>query len=141
MAAYNILGQTIHSLFHLPVDQYSESDTGLSADIANTIHASLAELRVIIIDEISIDGALATALDNMSNRSMTPEDIELLRTRTFNSVPNDLNNTIFLFHKNADVDAKNTEILLSMTTQSATCTAIDRPSGNVTTQQADADLR
>ena len=72
---------------------------------------------------------------------MTPEDIELMRTRTFNSVLNDLNNTIFLFHKNADVDAKNTEILLSMTTQSATCTAIDRPSGNVTTQQADADLR
>ncbi|KAG2215280.1 hypothetical protein INT45_012702 [Circinella minor] len=220
MAAYNILGQTIHSLFHLPVDQYSEPDTGLSADIANTIRASLAELRVVIIDEISMvgqkifrlvdqrlqqvfgsprpfgglsvivvgdfnqlppvraqpvfstetdnpyitlfgqslwdlfrvyrlttvmrqreDGALATALNNMSNRSMTPEDIELMRTRTFNSVPNDLNNPIFLFHKNADVDAKNTEILLSMTTQSATCTAIDRPSGNVTTQQADADLR
>ena len=72
---------------------------------------------------------------------MTLEDIKLMRTGTFDPVSNNLNKSIFLFHKNADVDVKNTEILLSMTMQSAPCTVIDRPSGNVTTEQANTDLR
>ncbi|KAG2213497.1 hypothetical protein INT47_009171 [Mucor saturninus] len=51
-AAFNIDGQTIHSLFRLPINRDDIQD--LSADVANFISVDLTELRVIILDEISM---------------------------------------------------------------------------------------
>ncbi|KAG2193591.1 hypothetical protein INT47_007394 [Mucor saturninus] len=51
-AAFNINSQTIHSLFHLPINRDNIQD--LSADVANSISVDLAELQVIILDEISM---------------------------------------------------------------------------------------
>ncbi|RWS18179.1 ATP-dependent DNA helicase PIF1-like protein [Leptotrombidium deliense] len=55
-AAFNINGVTIHSAFQLPVNQYN-GKTALSADISNTMLNKLMNLKLIIIDEISMVGA------------------------------------------------------------------------------------
>ncbi|KAG2192542.1 hypothetical protein INT47_011655 [Mucor saturninus] len=51
-AAYNINGQTIHSLFHLPINQ--EDINYLSADVSNSLSVEMSELKVVILDEISM---------------------------------------------------------------------------------------
>ena len=56
-AAFNIKGITIHSAFSLPVTQGGESWQALSPDIANKLRNVLKDLKVIIIDEISMVGA------------------------------------------------------------------------------------
>ena len=51
-AAFNINGSTVHSTFHLPLNQSELQE--LSSDISNTIASELSELQVVIIDEISM---------------------------------------------------------------------------------------
>ncbi|KAG2191561.1 hypothetical protein INT47_006013 [Mucor saturninus] len=51
-AAFNIYGQTLHTAFHFPNSQTDIHE--LSSDISNTMTAALAELKVVIIDEISL---------------------------------------------------------------------------------------
>ncbi|OBZ80379.1 ATP-dependent DNA helicase PIF1, partial [Choanephora cucurbitarum] len=51
-AAYNISDQALHSAFHLPVNH--SKITELSADVMHSISVALAELKVAIIDEISM---------------------------------------------------------------------------------------
>lgn len=55
-AAFNIGGMTAHQAFSLPYNQCSDL-VELSASVANTISARLINLKVLIIDEISMLGA------------------------------------------------------------------------------------
>ncbi|XP_037811953.1 ATP-dependent DNA helicase pfh1-like [Lucilia sericata] len=56
-AAFGIGGATLHSLFSLPVNQYSGEIRPLSNDTVNTLSSLLLELKLLIIDEISMVGA------------------------------------------------------------------------------------
>ncbi|KAK7497420.1 hypothetical protein BaRGS_00011262 [Batillaria attramentaria] len=56
-AAYNIRGITLHTAFCPPANQSLSNYTKLDASRLNTLRSSLAELRVLIIDEISMVGA------------------------------------------------------------------------------------
>ncbi|XP_076461676.1 uncharacterized protein LOC143294132 [Babylonia areolata] len=56
-AAYNIKGITLHTAFCLPANQSLSNYVKLDAGRLNTLRSSLAELRVLIIDEISMVGA------------------------------------------------------------------------------------
>jgi exonuclease III len=56
-AAFLIKGQTLHTAFQLPVSQRgSDGLTHLSSEIASSMKNALKDLRVIIIDEISMVG-------------------------------------------------------------------------------------
>ncbi|XP_065356189.1 uncharacterized protein LOC135950582 [Calliphora vicina] len=56
-AAFGIGGATLHSLFSLPVNQYSGEIRPLSNDVVNSLYARFMDLKVLIIDEISMVGA------------------------------------------------------------------------------------
>ncbi|XP_075170221.1 uncharacterized protein LOC142242518 [Haematobia irritans] len=56
-AAFGIGGSTLHAMFSLPVNQYSGELRPLSSDNVNTLVAKFLDLKVIIIDEISMVGA------------------------------------------------------------------------------------
>lgn len=53
-ASFNIQGQTLHSAFRLPLNQ--KKINHLSASVANTLSTKLYNLKVLIIDEISMVG-------------------------------------------------------------------------------------
>lgn len=52
-AAFNIRGMTLNSAFGIPV---SQNNRPLSADIANTLRVTFSQLKLIIIDEVSMVG-------------------------------------------------------------------------------------
>ena len=54
-AAFNIRGMTLHSAFGIPVSQ-NNNNRPLSADIANTLRVTFSQLKLIIIDEVSMVG-------------------------------------------------------------------------------------
>ena len=56
-AAFNIKGTPIHSAFGLPVTQGGESWQALNPDVANKFRIILKDLKLIIIDDISMVGA------------------------------------------------------------------------------------
>ncbi|XP_037811885.1 uncharacterized protein LOC119603786 [Lucilia sericata] len=56
-AAFGIGGYTLHSLFSLPINQFSGDVRPLSSDMVNTLVAKFMHLKVIIIDEISMVGS------------------------------------------------------------------------------------
>ena len=56
-AAFLIGGVTCHTAFALPITQFSKQMPELSADIANTIRQHLINVKLIIIDEISMVGS------------------------------------------------------------------------------------
>ncbi|XP_077265248.1 uncharacterized protein LOC143899122 [Temnothorax americanus] len=56
-AAFLIGGVTLHTAFALPVTQYGGQMPELSEDVANTIRENLFELKLLIIDEISMVGS------------------------------------------------------------------------------------
>lgn len=53
-AAFLIGDVTLHTAFALPITQYGGQMPELSADVANTIRENLFELKLLIIDEISM---------------------------------------------------------------------------------------
>jgi len=53
-AAFNIGGMTLHTTFSLPVNQCKTDVKNLSPDLRNTLHSKLEDLKVVIIDEISM---------------------------------------------------------------------------------------
>jgi hypothetical protein len=53
MAAFNISGQTNHSVFHLPANRGKDLPA-LSADVSNSMATHLADVKIVIIDEISM---------------------------------------------------------------------------------------
>lgn len=55
-AAFLINGSTLHTAFALPVNQ-STNMPELSSDIANTIRIQLRDLKLLVIDEISMVGS------------------------------------------------------------------------------------
>ncbi|KAG2192949.1 hypothetical protein INT47_004688 [Mucor saturninus] len=56
-AAFNINGQTLHGAFQLPVNQYGSGGVNnLSADVSYSMAVALKDLKVLIIDEISMVG-------------------------------------------------------------------------------------
>lgn len=55
-AATIIKGTTLHTAFALPVNQFGGELPTLSNDIANTIRVKLVNLKLLIIDEISMVG-------------------------------------------------------------------------------------
>lgn len=56
-AAFLINGTTFHTAFALPINQFSGTMPKLSDDIVNTVRARLIDLKVLIIDEISMVGS------------------------------------------------------------------------------------
>lgn len=50
-------GVILHTAFALPITQYGRQMPKLSADVANTIRENLFELKLLIIDEISMVGS------------------------------------------------------------------------------------
>ncbi|XP_017471887.1 PREDICTED: ATP-dependent DNA helicase pfh1-like [Rhagoletis zephyria] len=56
-AAFGIGGLTLHSIFSLPVNQSNRDLRPLSNDLVNSIYSKLIDLKLIIIDEISMVGA------------------------------------------------------------------------------------
>ena len=64
-AAHNIGGMTAHSAFSLPVNQLTE-DVAISADLSNTLATKFKNLKLIIIDEISMVGS--KQLNNIHRR-------------------------------------------------------------------------
>lgn len=63
-AAFLIGGNTLHSAFKLPLS--GSTVDALSADITNTIRANFKNLKLIIIDEISMVGS--TLFNNLNQR-------------------------------------------------------------------------
>ncbi|XP_050534568.1 uncharacterized protein LOC126901813 [Daktulosphaira vitifoliae] len=55
-AAYGIRGLTLHAAFKLPINQFSGILPKLGADISNTLRCQLANVKLLIIDEISMVG-------------------------------------------------------------------------------------
>ncbi|KAG2193629.1 hypothetical protein INT47_007461 [Mucor saturninus] len=56
-AAFNIQGQTLHNAFQLPVSQNDNAALGaLSASVSHFMSVGLKDVRVLIIDEISMVG-------------------------------------------------------------------------------------
>jgi len=53
-AAFNIGGMTLHTTFSLPVSQCKTDIKNLSADLRNTLHSKLEDLKVVKINEISM---------------------------------------------------------------------------------------
>ena len=53
-AVYLIGGTTLHTAFALPVDQYGGQFVDLGAEIANNIREELHDVKLLIIDEISM---------------------------------------------------------------------------------------
>ena len=54
IAALNVEGSTIHSTFSIPISNYSRSTyETMSHDKKASLHNSLKNLKIIIIDEIS----------------------------------------------------------------------------------------
>lgn len=51
-AAFNIRGMTVHSAFHLPLNQTEINS--LSSDVSNTMSVELSDLKVVILDEVSM---------------------------------------------------------------------------------------
>ncbi|CAF1035111.1 unnamed protein product, partial [Brachionus calyciflorus] len=64
-AAFLIEGLTLHHAFKLPINSFSYSE--LSSDIANTLRSSFIDMRLLIIDEISLVGS---NLFNLLNRRL-----------------------------------------------------------------------
>ncbi|XP_046810029.1 uncharacterized protein LOC124420612 [Lucilia cuprina] len=56
-AAFGIGGYTLHSLFSLPINQYSGDVRPLSSDLVNSLVTKFMHLKLIIIDEISMVGS------------------------------------------------------------------------------------
>lgn len=56
-AAYNIDGLTLHSSFVLPLNQNDYNMTLLSSSVKHGIYCKLKDIKVIIIDEVSMVGS------------------------------------------------------------------------------------
>ncbi|XP_061391279.1 uncharacterized protein LOC133326674 [Musca vetustissima] len=56
-AAFGIGGATLHSMFSLPVNQSNSELRPLGPDALNSIYTKLMNLRLLIIDEVSMVGA------------------------------------------------------------------------------------
>jgi len=54
MAAFNIKGSTLHSLFMLPLNQFRGGLPKLSDDKCNTLTNLLRTCKLLIIDEVSM---------------------------------------------------------------------------------------
>lgn len=55
-AAFNIRGMTAHHAFSLPVSQSGGKMSALSADISNSLRAIFSQLKLLILDEVSMVG-------------------------------------------------------------------------------------
>lgn len=55
-AVYGIRGLTLHSAFKLPLNQFAGLLPKLSSDISNTLCCQFANIKLLIIDEISMVG-------------------------------------------------------------------------------------
>ncbi|XP_065370889.1 uncharacterized protein LOC135963037 [Calliphora vicina] len=56
-AAFGIGGATLHAMFSLPINQFSGEIRPLSNNVVNSLIAKFMDLKIIIIDEISMVGA------------------------------------------------------------------------------------
>ncbi|XP_050064809.1 uncharacterized protein LOC126553734 [Aphis gossypii] len=55
-AAYGIKGLTLHSAFKLPLNQFAGLLPKLSSDISNTLRCQFVNVKLLIVDEISMVG-------------------------------------------------------------------------------------
>ena len=56
-AAFLIEGVTLHTAFALPISQFGGPMPELSTEVANTIREKLFNIKLLIIDEISMVGS------------------------------------------------------------------------------------
>ena len=64
IAAINIGGNTIHSALHIPINIYGKTVPKLSDKVRSSLRNKLSELRLLIIDEVSMVGnKLLTYID------------------------------------------------------------------------------
>ena len=64
IAAINIGGNTIHSALHIPINVYGKTVPKLSDKVRSSLRNKLSELRLLVIDEVSMVGnKLLTYID------------------------------------------------------------------------------
>jgi len=65
-AAFGIGGSTLHSMFSFPVNQTGSAFRSLSPDLLNTLRSRFIDLKVLLIDEMSMVGA--TMFSHLNSR-------------------------------------------------------------------------
>ncbi|XP_011866730.1 PREDICTED: ATP-dependent DNA helicase PIF1-like, partial [Vollenhovia emeryi] len=103
-AAFLIGGVTLHTAFALPITQYGGQMPELSADVANTIRESLFELKLLIIDEISMVGStmfsrVDTRLRQIMGRNLSFGGVSVLVVGDLYQLPPVMDTHIYLSSK------------------------------------------
>jgi PIF1-like helicase/Helitron helicase-like domain at N-terminus/OTU-like cysteine protease/Helicase len=93
LAAFLIGGTTIHTAFALPIQQSGKVMPELSSDIANTIRVNMIDVKLIIIDEISMVGyKMLCQIDMrlrqiMGQRTLPFGGVSIITVGDFNQLP------------------------------------------------------
>ncbi|XP_055856560.1 uncharacterized protein LOC129919626 isoform X2 [Episyrphus balteatus] len=108
-AAFLINGVTLHTAFALPVSQYGGTMPNLSSDIANTIRQKLINLKLLIIDEISMVGSrllsrVDTRLRQVMGRNEPFGGISIILVGDLNQLPPVFDTFIFKAPQNNDLN-------------------------------------
>ncbi|XP_071576628.1 uncharacterized protein [Temnothorax nylanderi] len=103
-AAFLIGGVTLHTAFALPITQYGGQMPELSADVANTIRENLFELKLFIIDEISMVGStmfsrIDTRLRQIMGRNTSFGGVSVLMVGDLYQLPPVMDTSIYLCPK------------------------------------------
>ncbi|XP_011860233.1 PREDICTED: ATP-dependent DNA helicase pfh1-like, partial [Vollenhovia emeryi] len=105
-AAFLIGGVTLHTAFALPITQYGGQMPELSADVANTIRENLFELKLLIIDEISMVGStmfsrVDTRLRQIMGRNLSFGGVSVLMVGDLYQLPPVMDTHIYLSPKSS----------------------------------------
>ncbi|XP_055845331.1 uncharacterized protein LOC129911529 [Episyrphus balteatus] len=108
-AAFLINGVTLHTAFALPVSQYGGTMPNLSSDIANTIRQKLVNLKLLIIDEISMVGSrllsrVDTRLRQVMGRNEPFGGISIILVGDLNQLPPVFDTFVFKAPQNNDLN-------------------------------------
>ncbi|XP_011870433.1 PREDICTED: ATP-dependent DNA helicase PIF1-like, partial [Vollenhovia emeryi] len=105
-ASFLIGGTTLHNAFALPITQYGGQMPELSADVANTIRENLFELKLIIIDEISMVGStmfsrVDTRLRQIMGNNRSFGGVSVIVVGDLYQLPPVMDNSIYLSSKSS----------------------------------------
>lgn len=104
-AAFLIGGVTLHTAFALPIQQFGGKMPELSHDTANTIREKLSDLKLLIIDEISMVGSgtfcrVDTRLRQIMGRNDSFGGIPCIVVGDLNQLAPVMDSSIFLIPRN-----------------------------------------